>query len=83
MPNHRASVAGATAATARQLGQSLEVAVLGALLNARMHAGYSFTHAATAGWYLLLVLGILMVVLSWITGTAFAQRSAQRVQATF
>lgn len=83
MPNHRASVAGATAATARQLGQSLGVAVLGALLNGREHAGYPFTHAATAGWYLLLILGILMVVLSWITGTAFAQRSAQRVLATF
>ena len=64
MPVSHAGVAGATASTARQLGQSLGVAVLGALLNAGLQNKQSFIQAAYTGWWILLAVALLIAVLA-------------------
>ncbi|MDO5626371.1 MAG: MFS transporter, partial [Pseudomonadota bacterium] len=81
MPPSHAGVAGATASTARQLGQSLGVAVLGALLNAGMQKGQAFADASHAGWWLLLAAALLIGVLAVLGTTARARASEARVAA--
>ncbi|NHN96293.1 MFS transporter [Acetobacter thailandicus] len=79
MPLSRAGVAGATASTARQLGQSLGVAVLGATLNARLHAGLPFISAASTGWYSILAFAGVMAAAGWLSGTHWAQEKANAI----
>ncbi|MDO5640739.1 MAG: MFS transporter [Neisseria sp.] len=63
MPLNHAGVAGATASTARQLGQSLGVAVLGAMLNAGLQNKQPFVDAAHQGWWVLLAVALLITAL--------------------
>lgn len=83
MPLSRAGVAGATASTARQLGQSLGVAVLGASLNAGLNSGKQFTIAAHPGWWLLLCCAVAIGGLALASGTRSAKASQARVTADF
>lgn len=64
MPLNHAGVAGATASTARQLGQSLGVAVLGAMLNSGLQDKQPFVNAAHNGWWVLLAVALLVSVLA-------------------
>lgn len=83
MPTSRAGVAGATASTARQLGQSLGVAVLGASLNAGLNDGQSFTSAAHPGWWLLLIVAVCLAVFAYLSGTQKARETEHRVTSGF
>ena len=67
MPLSHAGVAGATASTARQLGQSLGVAVLGSMLNTGMQNKQPFIEAAHAGWWVLLAVALVIVALAAAT----------------
>ena len=80
MPPSQAGVAAAVASTSRQVGQTLGVAVLGALagavaVNGRLGPG--FTAATHSGWWIVVALGLLIFVLALITTTGWARDTAR------
>ena len=80
MPPSQAGVAAAVATTSRMVGQTLGVAILGALVTTGLGAslGDDFVAATHAGWWLLAGLGGAIVVLGLVASTPAAQRSAVR-----
>jgi MFS family permease len=68
MPRAQAGVAAATATTSRQVGQTLGVAVAGALMG-------------NAGWWTLTACGALVLVLGVVASSARARESARRTAA--
>ncbi|GGU65301.1 MFS transporter [Streptomyces albospinus] len=81
MPRSQAGVAGALASTSRQVGQSLGVAVFGAIAGAASGPviNSSFTRAAAPSWYVIAGIGGAIIVLGITASGRRAQRSAQRV----
>jgi EmrB/QacA subfamily drug resistance transporter len=65
MPRNQAGIAGALVASSRQLGQSLGVAGLGAVANsgAGIELAATFRYASQPGWYIISVVGLVIVVL--------------------
>ncbi|MEU3616710.1 MFS transporter [Streptomyces sp. NPDC006872] len=88
MPRSQAGVAAAVASTSRQLGQTLGVAVIGAVLAAGVSTSSyreTFASAAVPGWWILTGCGAVVLALGavttgrWAKGTA--ERTAQRLEA--
>ncbi len=92
MPRAQAGVAAAVASTSRQLGQTLGVAVIGAVLAAGVTASSgpayadSFVAASRPGWWILTGCGLAVLVVGalttgrWARGTA--ERTAERLGST-
>ncbi|MEV2212467.1 MFS transporter [Streptomyces sp. NPDC050997] len=89
MPRSQAGVAAAVASTSRQLGQTLGVAVIGAVLAARIGSSSyreTFVSAAMPGWWVLAGCGFAVLVVGaltsgrWARGTA--ERTAERLSST-
>ncbi|MEU1184876.1 MFS transporter [Streptomyces sp. NPDC005820] len=81
MPRSQAGVAAAVASTSRQLGQTLGVAVVGAVLAAGVSVtSYreTFVSAAVPGWWILTACGLLVLVLGTLTTGPWARRTAER-----
>ncbi|MER6785630.1 MFS transporter [Streptomyces sp. NPDC000658] len=81
MPRSQAGVAAAVASTSRQLGQTLGVAVIGAVLAAGVSASSyrdSFVSAAVPGWWILTGCGAVVLVLGALTTGRWARRTAER-----
>ncbi|MGW4436687.1 MFS transporter, partial [Streptomyces sp. NPDC004596] len=81
MPRTQAGVAAAVASTSRQLGQTLGVAVIGAVLAAGVGASPyrgAFVTAARPGWWILAGCGLAVLVLGWVTSGRWARRTAER-----
>jgi EmrB/QacA subfamily drug resistance transporter len=80
MPRAQAGVAAAIATTSRQVGQTLGVAVVGALVTSRVggsiHADLS--GASHPAWWTLAGCGVAVLVLGYVATTARANDSAQR-----
>ncbi|MFF5076685.1 MFS transporter [Actinoplanes sp. NPDC000266] len=70
MPREQAGVAAAIASTSRQVGTSLGVAVIGAVV-----AGGSanFAEASHAGWWIIVGLGVAVLVLALVTTGRWAR----------
>ncbi|HZF89729.1 MFS transporter [Streptomyces sp.] len=84
MPRAQAGVAAAVASTSRQLGQTLGVAVVGAVLAAGIGAaGYreAFVSAAVPGWWILAGCGAVVLVLGVLTSGGWARGTAERAAA--
>ncbi|WP_030910476.1 MFS transporter [Streptomyces sp. NRRL F-5126] len=92
MPRSQAGVAAAVASTSRQIGSTLGVAVLGAVLGGgvaasggRGHATAAylraFTDAARPAWWILTACGLAVLVLGVATSGDRARRSAARAAA--
>ncbi|MFI2640030.1 MFS transporter [Streptomyces sp. NPDC018610] len=80
MPRAQAGVAAAVASTSRQLGQTLGVAVVGALLASGVGSSSykdTFVSAARPGWWVLVVCGAAVLVLGAITSGRWARRTAE------
>ncbi|MGA5351299.1 MULTISPECIES: MFS transporter [Streptomyces] len=80
MPRSQAGVAAAVASTSRQLGSTLGVAVVGALLASGVgSSSYRdvFVTAAQPGWWVLVACGVLVLVLGAVTSSRWARRTAQ------
>ncbi|MEO8967492.1 MAG: MFS transporter [Solirubrobacteraceae bacterium] len=80
MPPSQAGVAAAVASTSRQVGQTLGVAVLGALAGAvAVHGrlGADFTTSTHASWWIIVALGLLVLVLALLTTTGWALDTAR------
>ncbi|WSQ09061.1 MFS transporter [Streptomyces sp. NBC_01231] len=89
MPRSQAGVAAAVASTSRQLGQTLGVAVIGAVLAARVGSSSyreTFVSAAAPGWWVIAGCGFAVLVVGaltsgrWARGTA--ERTAERLSST-
>ncbi|MBV2357525.1 MFS transporter [Streptomyces sp. J2-1] len=81
MPRAQAGVAAAVASTSRQLGQTLGVAVVGALLASGIGTSSyasAFVHAARPGWSVLTLCGFAVLVLGLLTSGRWARRTAER-----
>ncbi|MDA5144659.1 MFS transporter [Streptomyces sp. AD681] len=81
MPRSQAGVAAAVASTSRQLGQTLGVAVVGAVLAAGVGASSyrdTFVSAARPGWWILAACGLAVLVLGAVTSGRWARGTAER-----
>jgi EmrB/QacA subfamily drug resistance transporter len=83
MPRAQAGVAAAIATTSRQVGQTLGVAVIGAIVTSRVgdsvHANLSA--ASPPGWWTLTACGGVVLVLGFTATTGRAKESARRTAA--
>ncbi|MFF3306795.1 MFS transporter [Streptomyces sp. NPDC002952] len=81
MPRAQAGVAAAVASTSRQIGQTLGVAVIGAVLASGVGSSpYRdvFVSAARPGWWIIAGCGFLVLVLGALTSGQWARRTAER-----
>ncbi|MEU6809683.1 MFS transporter [Streptomyces sp. NPDC046831] len=81
MPRAQAGVAAAVASTSRQLGQTLGVAVIGALLASGVGSSPyrdAFVSAARPGWWVLTACGAAVLTLGAVTSGRWARRTAER-----
>jgi EmrB/QacA subfamily drug resistance transporter len=84
MPPSQAGVAAAVASTGRQVGVTLGVAVMGSLAAGGVVAiGPGFTAATHAGWWIMAGVGVLTVVLAFVTTSAWGLATAGRVADEF
>jgi EmrB/QacA subfamily drug resistance transporter len=80
MPRAQAGVASAIATTSRQFGQTLGVAVVGAIAASHTAASAHPDPASTsaAGWWTLAACGAVVLVFGFLSTTSRANRSARR-----
>jgi EmrB/QacA subfamily drug resistance transporter len=79
MPEAQAGVAAAVASTSRQVGQTLGVAVAGAIAAAgALRVGAGFVAAGGTVWWLLVGCGAAVIVLGALSTTTRADASARR-----
>ncbi|MEU4499559.1 MFS transporter [Streptomyces sp. NPDC023998] len=81
MPRAQAGVAAAVASTSRQIGQTLGVAVIGAVLAAGVAAtSYTagFVAASRPAWWIITGCGLCVLVVGALTSGAWAQETARR-----
>ncbi|MEV4939015.1 MFS transporter [Streptomyces zaomyceticus] len=81
MPRAQAGVAAAVASTSRQVGQTLGVAVVGAVLAAGAGAGTSpddFTAAARPAYWVVTACGLAVLAVGALTSGKWARRTAER-----
>jgi EmrB/QacA subfamily drug resistance transporter len=84
MPPAQAGVAAAIASTSRQFGQTLGVAVVGAVAAAgAASVGPSFVHDSHAAWWIITGCGVAVLALGLASTTARAEASARRVAEGF
>jgi EmrB/QacA subfamily drug resistance transporter len=83
MPRAQAGVASAIASTSRQLGSTLGVAVVGALVTSQVKGSFSLNFAAAshAGWWTLAACGAIVFVLGVVATSRWALESARRTAA--
>jgi EmrB/QacA subfamily drug resistance transporter len=79
MPRAQAGVAAAIATTSRQVGQTLGVAVVGAIVST--HAAAGLSSASHPVWWTLVACGILVLVLGLIATAPRARESARQTAA--
>jgi EmrB/QacA subfamily drug resistance transporter len=85
MPPSQAGVAGAVASTSRQVGQTLGVAVLGALAGggAAGAVGPGFTADTHVCWWVVVGLGFTILILALLTTGDWALQTARRTAERF
>jgi MFS family permease len=83
MPRAQAGVASAIATTSRQFGQTLGVAVVGAIVTSRVGESVNgdLSAASSPGWWTLTACGGLVLVLGVLATTGRAKASARRTAA--
>ncbi|WP_184573109.1 MFS transporter [Streptomyces zagrosensis] len=78
MPRSQAGVAAAVASTSRQLGQSLGVAVIGALMAGAAHTNAAaFIDASRKAWWIIAGCGAAVLVVGTLTSGRWARATAQ------
>jgi EmrB/QacA subfamily drug resistance transporter len=86
MPVSQAGVASGIASTSRQVGQVLGIAVTGSILAGSLRGRplrAGFVAASHAGWLLLAVMGVVIVVLGLVTASRWALGTAARTAERF
>jgi EmrB/QacA subfamily drug resistance transporter len=79
MPGSQAGTAAAIASTSRQVGSTLGVAVLGVVAGAGVGQmlGPAFAEATHTGWWILVGLGVLVMIVGVVTTTPWALGTAR------
>jgi hypothetical protein len=80
MPRAQAGVAAAFASTSRQVGQTLGVAVVGAIVSSRV-GGAGLSGASIPAWWTLTACGGVVLLLGFLATTTRAGESARRTAA--
>ncbi|MGY0061959.1 MFS transporter [Streptomyces sp. LZ34] len=84
MPRTQAGVAAAVASTSRQVGASLGVAVIGAVLSSGASGTAArFTDAARPAWWIIAGCGAAVLLLGLVTTGKWAATTARRAAALF
>jgi MFS family permease len=80
MPRAQAGVAAAIASTSRQIGQTLGVAVVGAVVTSRIHGPLhsGLASASHLGWWILVGCGGMVLVLGGVATSRWALETARR-----
>ncbi|AVH58857.1 MULTISPECIES: MFS transporter [Streptomyces] len=81
MPRTQAGVAAAVASTSRQIGATLGVAVVGAVLASGVRASAyndTFVPAARPGWWIIAGCGLAVLLVGALTSGRWARRTAER-----
>ncbi|MVO84334.1 DHA2 family efflux MFS transporter permease subunit [Streptomyces sp. p1417] len=84
MPRAQAGVAAAVASTSRQIGQTLGVAVIGAVLASGVAAAHTasyaddFTGASRPAWWVITGCGLVVLVVGALSSGAWARGTARR-----
>jgi hypothetical protein len=81
MPRAQAGVAAAIATTSRQFGQTLGVAVVGAIVASHAGAHADLSSASHPGWWTLTAFGAVVFLLGLVATTGRATASARRTAA--
>src|SRR4051812_25660191 len=81
MPRAQAGVAAAIATTSRQFGQTLGVAVVGAIATSHVGASVHTDVAAPAAWWTLTACGAVVLLLGFLATSSHANESARRTAA--
>ncbi|MEV0438493.1 MFS transporter [Streptomyces spectabilis] len=79
MPRTQAGVAAAVASTSRQIGQTLGVAVIGAVLASGVTSSYAhdFTAASRPAWWIITACGATVLCVGTLTSGRWARATAQ------
>ena len=80
MPLSQAGVAAAIASTGRQVGAALGVAVAGTVVSTSRQTGVAFTQATHPIWWAMTGCGLVVLVLGWVSTTAWARASTEQVK---
>jgi EmrB/QacA subfamily drug resistance transporter len=85
MPPSQAGVAAAVASTSRQVGATMGVAVLGSLAGGGIASalGTGFAAATHVSWWIIVGLGVIVLLLAFVTTTAWAQETARETADRF
>jgi EmrB/QacA subfamily drug resistance transporter len=83
MPLSQAGVAAAIAATSRQVGAALGVAVSGTVVAASYARGMDFTRATHAIWWVMTACGAAVLMLGFASNMAWARASTERIAELF
>ena len=85
MPPSQAGVAAAVASTSRQVGQTLGVAIVGAVAGGSISGalGRSFAQATHPGWWIIAGFGAAVLALGLVTTTRWAYRTARATAERF
>jgi EmrB/QacA subfamily drug resistance transporter len=78
MPRAQAGVAAATATTSRQVGLTLGVALVGAILTSHLSEAGAVSSASHAAWWMLAGFGVIALVLGFAATSRHATASARR-----
>ncbi len=80
MPRAQAGVAAAVASTSRQIGTSLGVAVIGAVMAAGVRGGFgqTFTDAGRTAWWIIAGCGAAVLLVGALTSGPWARATAAR-----
>ena len=81
MPRSQAGVAAAVASTSRQLGQSLGVAVVGALAAAGVASSHANIADSRIGWISTAGCGLIILIVGLVTSSGWARGTAERTAA--
>jgi EmrB/QacA subfamily drug resistance transporter len=83
MPRSQAGVAAAVASTSRQVGQSLGVAITGAVVTSHIHGALrtSFVPASHVGWWIIAGAGCAVFILGILTTGQWARGTARKAAA--
>jgi EmrB/QacA subfamily drug resistance transporter len=85
MPPSQAGVAAAVASTSRQVGQTLGVAVVGAIAGGGLATavGKGFATATQTSWWIIAALGALILAIGILTTSRWAEGTARRTADRF
>jgi EmrB/QacA subfamily drug resistance transporter len=85
MPPSQAGVAAAVASTSRQVGQTLGVAIVGAVAGGGLAGtiGKGFAAVSHPSWWIIVGLSIVILIVGLLTTTEWADETAARTAARF